>query len=46
MTVQFEPLVKGANQRPTGEVGWFAHWRVGGGVLDANAFRLLRVRAA
>lgn len=45
MTVQYEPLVKGANQRPTGEVGWFAHWRVGGGVLDANAFRLLQVKA-
>ncbi|WP_017585487.1 phage major capsid protein [Nocardiopsis ganjiahuensis] len=46
MTVQFEPLVKGANQRPTGEVGWFAHWRVGGDVLDANAFRLLQVQSA
>lgn len=45
MTVQFEPLVKGANRRPTGEVGWFAHWRVGGAVLDANAFRLLQVDA-
>ncbi|WP_067967516.1 phage major capsid protein [Nocardiopsis trehalosi] len=45
MTVQFEPLVKGPNQRPTGEVGWFAHWRVGGDVLDANAFRLLQVDA-
>jgi HK97 family phage major capsid protein len=41
MTVAFEPLVKGANRRPTGEVGWFAHWRVGADVLDANAFRLL-----
>lgn len=43
MTVQFEPLVKGSNQRPTGEVGWFAHWRVGADTLDANAFRLLQV---
>lgn len=42
MTVQYEPLVKGANQRPTGEVGWFAHWRVGSDVLVADAFRLLR----
>lgn len=46
MTVQFEPLVKGANQRPTGEVGWFAHWRVGAGVLDPGAFRLLQVASA
>jgi HK97 family phage major capsid protein len=43
MTVQHEPLVKGPNRRPTGQVGWFAHWRMGGDVLDANAFRLLQV---
>ncbi|MGH3097900.1 MAG: phage major capsid protein [Streptosporangiales bacterium] len=43
MTMQFEPLVKGANRRPTGEVGWFAHWRVGGNALDTNAFRLLQM---
>lgn len=45
MTVQHEPLVKGTNQRPTGEMGWFAHWRVGADVVDANAFRLLQVAA-
>lgn len=43
MTVQFEPLVKGSNGRPNGQVGWFAHWRVGGGVLVPDAFRLLKV---
>ncbi|MFE9642366.1 phage major capsid protein [Nocardiopsis alba] len=46
MTVQHEPLVKGSNGRPTGEVGWFAHWRIGGDVLDANAFRLLQIAGA
>jgi HK97 family phage major capsid protein len=43
MSIAYEPLVKGANQRPTGEVGWFAFWRVGSDVVDANAFRLLRL---
>ncbi|TDE40504.1 phage major capsid protein [Nonomuraea mesophila] len=46
MTVAYEPLVKGANQRPTGEVGWYAFWRVGANVLVPNAFRVLRVTAA
>lgn len=46
MTVMFEPLVKGAARRPTGESGWFAHWRVGGDITDANAFRLLQVAGA
>lgn len=45
MTVMFEPLVKGPNRRPTGESGWFAHWRVGGDLLDPKAFRLLRIAA-
>ncbi|MFI6732105.1 phage major capsid protein [Nonomuraea sp. NPDC050451] len=43
MTVAYEPLVKGANQRPTGEVGWYAFWRVGANVLVPNAFRVLRI---
>jgi HK97 family phage major capsid protein len=41
--VLFEPLVKGANRRPTGEVGWVMFWRVGGDAVDTNAFRLLRL---
>lgn len=41
MTVQYEPLVIGTNRRPTGEVGWFAHWRVGADCLNADAFRVL-----
>jgi len=46
MIVQYEPLVKGANGRPTGEVGWFAHWRSGRKALVPDAFRLLKVKAA
>lgn len=43
MTMVYEPLVKGANGRPTGEAGWFAYWRVGADVVNADAFRLLKV---
>lgn len=43
MTVAYEPLVKGANQRPTGEVGWYAFWRSGANVLVPDAFRVLRI---
>lgn len=43
MTMVYEPLVKGASGRPTGEAGWFAYWRVGAGVVNPDAFRLLRV---
>jgi HK97 family phage major capsid protein len=45
MTVQYEPLVMGPNRRPTGQVGWFAHWRTGAGVVNADAFRLLKIAA-
>lgn len=43
MSVMYEPLVKGANQRPTGEAGWFAYWRVGAKVSTASAFRVLTI---
>jgi HK97 family phage major capsid protein len=43
MTMVYEPLVKGANGRPTGEAGWFAYWRVGSDVVNADAFRLLNI---
>lgn len=43
MSLAYEPLVKGSNRRPTGEVGWFAHYRVGADCIDPGAFRLLRV---
>jgi len=39
----YEPLVKGAQGRPTGEVGWVAFWRVGGESVNDDAFRMLRV---
>ncbi len=40
-TMVYEPLVKGAAGRPTGEAGWFAYWRVGSDVVNPDAFRLL-----
>jgi HK97 family phage major capsid protein len=43
MSVAYNPLVIGTNRRPTGEVGWFAFWRTGGAVINADAFRLLQV---
>jgi HK97 family phage major capsid protein len=43
MSVLYEPLVKGANRRPTGEAGWYAFWRVGGKFANSNAGRLLNV---
>lgn len=43
MSVLYEPLVKGANQRPTGEAGWYAFWRVGGDLVNTNAGRVLNV---
>jgi HK97 family phage major capsid protein len=43
--IAFEPMVKGASFRPTGHVGWWAHWRVGAGASTEQtaAFRLLRL---
>lgn len=46
MTMVYEPLVKGANGRPTGEAGWFCYWRVGSDVVNPDAFRLLNIKAA
>lgn len=43
MTLQYEPIIKGANQRPTGEVGWVVFWRVGADTVNADGFRYLRV---
>lgn len=43
MSVMYEPMVKGANQRPTGQGGWFAFWRVGADVTTAQAFRVLTI---
>ena len=43
MELLYEPLVKGVNQRPTGQAGWFAYWRTGGDTLNTDAFRMLRL---
>lgn len=44
MSVLYDPLVRGQNRRPTGEVGWFCYWRVGADVVGTtDAVRLLRV---
>lgn len=42
VSMVYEPLVKGASFRPTGQVGWYTTWRVGGDVLVNDAFRLLQ----
>lgn len=42
MTVEFLPMLFDVtNNRPTGQRGWFAWARVGGGVVNAAGFRLL-----
>ena len=41
LTVELLPLVVGANQRPTGQRGLYAYWRVGSKVINADAFRVL-----
>jgi HK97 family phage major capsid protein len=44
MSVLYEPMVKDqATGRPNGKAGWFAFWRVGADVVDADAFRLLQL---
>jgi HK97 family phage major capsid protein len=45
ISVAFEPMVKGSGFRPTGHVGWWAHWRTGAGCSaeQAACFRMLRL---
>lgn len=44
LSVEFIPnLFDTSTGRPTGVRGWFAHWRTGANVIDANAFRQLRL---
>ncbi len=44
MSVIYEPMFKSTgSQRPTGQAGWFAFWRVGSDVVDPDAFRLLKL---
>lgn len=43
MSVELIPHLFGTtNNRPTGQRGWFAHARIGSGVTDIRAFRLLQ----
>lgn len=47
MTVEFVPMLFDVtNNRPTGQRGWFAWARVGGGVVNSTGFRLLVNRSA
>jgi HK97 family phage major capsid protein len=48
MSVIYDPLVKttAAGAAPTGQAGWYAHWRVGADVVNADAFRLLQLNQA
>lgn len=41
--IVYDPLVKGANRRPTGEVGWFYFWRTGSDCVNPSQFRMLRI---
>ena len=43
LSLAYNPLVIGSNQRPTGQVGWFALWRTGADSVNDAAFRMLRV---
>lgn len=39
MSVVYDPIVLGANRRPTGQGAWYAFWRVGADVSVATAVR-------
>ena len=41
LAIAYNPLVLGSNRRPSGEVGWFAYWRVGGDSVADDAFSML-----
>jgi len=44
MSIEFIPhLFATANNFPSGERGWYAHWRWGADSIDDNAFRVLTV---
>lgn len=43
LSLAYNPLVIGSNQRPTGQVGWFALWRTGADSVNDAAFRMLRL---
>lgn len=44
MSVVYDPVIRSTgNNRPTGQSGWYAFWRVGADVVNADAFRLLQL---
>jgi HK97 family phage major capsid protein len=43
MSIELVPHVFGEDGRPTGQRGLYAFWRVGAGVINANAARVLTV---
>jgi len=44
MSVIYDPLIRSTgSNRPTGQAGWYAFWRVGADVVNADAFRLLQL---
>lgn len=42
-TLSYIPHLFGSNGRPTGQSGWYAHFRVGADSVNDGAFRLLNV---
>lgn len=42
-TIDYIPHLFGANRRPTGQSGWYAHFRVGADSVNDAAFRMLNV---
>jgi HK97 family phage major capsid protein len=45
MQLVYEPMIRSTgNGRPTGQAGWFCHWRVGADVVDPDAFRILQLQ--
>lgn len=45
MSVLYDPVVLGANRRPTGQGAWYAFWRTGSDVSVAAAVRVLQLAA-
>lgn len=43
MQLEYVPNIINSVSVPTGQRGYIAHWRVGSGMLNANAFRLLQL---
>lgn len=40
MSIVYDPVVLGANRRPTGQGAWYSFWRVGSDVSTSNAVRV------